>query len=171
LRRRRHRGTQVVTGSLFQDEAPNLDPARADKPGVAAAIFGPLAGASLNVDICAELSADGATTDLTFTVPSADYERAGHHREGQELDRFRAARWRDDVARSRSSAWHAQPRRVAAQAFKALSDQKINIRHHTPNQFSAVDQGRQTDQRAHAILCTAWTSRTACAPGFWSDSA
>src|SRR4029079_7585098 len=48
-----------------------------DKPGIAAAIFGPLAEASINVDMIVQnVSADGATTDLTFTVPAADYQRS-----------------------------------------------------------------------------------------------
>ncbi len=46
-------------------------------PGVAAAIFGPLAEANINVDMIVQnVSSDGETTDLTFTVPAADYERA-----------------------------------------------------------------------------------------------
>src|SRR5260370_34829429 len=48
-----------------------------DKPGVAASIFGPLAEANINVDMIVQnVSEDGATTDLTFTVPASDYVRA-----------------------------------------------------------------------------------------------
>jgi aspartate kinase len=48
----------------------------ADRPGVAAAIFGPLADASVNVDMIVQnISADGSTTDLTFTVNRTDLER------------------------------------------------------------------------------------------------
>ncbi len=47
-----------------------------DRPGVAASIFGPVARANIVVDmIIQNASADG-TTDLTFTVPRADYEKA-----------------------------------------------------------------------------------------------
>src|SRR5208282_2519679 len=69
---------QVVTGIAFsKDEAQISIRAVPDKPGVAAAIFGPLAEASINVDMIVQVvSADGATTDLTFTVPAADYDRA-----------------------------------------------------------------------------------------------
>ena len=46
-------------------------------PASPPAIFGPLAEANINVDMIVQnVSADGATTDLTFTVPAADYERA-----------------------------------------------------------------------------------------------
>src|SRR5687767_4048112 len=69
---------QIVTGIAFSKDEAQISVRRVqDKPGVAAAIFGPLADASINVDMIVQnVSADGATTDLTFTVPSADYERA-----------------------------------------------------------------------------------------------
>src|SRR4030081_217707 len=69
---------QVVTGIAFsKDEAQISVRHVPDKPGVAAAIFGPLAESNINVDMIVQnVSADGATTDLTFTVPAADYDRA-----------------------------------------------------------------------------------------------
>src|SRR5205823_7125093 len=69
---------QVVTGIAFsKDEAQISVRHVPDKPGVAAAIFGPLAEASINVDMIVQnVPADGATTDLTFTVPAADYQRS-----------------------------------------------------------------------------------------------
>src|SRR3974390_2381229 len=69
---------QVVTGIAFSKDEAQISIRRVqDKPGVAAAIFGPLAEANINVDMIVQnVSADGATTDLTFTVPAADYGRA-----------------------------------------------------------------------------------------------
>jgi aspartate kinase len=53
-----------------------------DRPGVAAQVFGPVAAAGIVVDmIIQNASADG-TTDLTFTVPQADYEKARRILEG-----------------------------------------------------------------------------------------
>jgi aspartate kinase len=47
-----------------------------DRPGVAARLFGPIAKANIVVDmIIQNVSADGST-DLTFTVPRGDYEKA-----------------------------------------------------------------------------------------------
>src|SRR6185295_5713529 len=47
-----------------------------DRPGLAARIFGPIARANIVVDmIIQNVSATGAT-DITFTVPRADYEKA-----------------------------------------------------------------------------------------------
>ena len=69
---------QTVTGIAFsRDEAQISVRQVDDKPGVAAAIFIPLADANINVDMIVQnVSADGKTTDLTFTVPAADYQRA-----------------------------------------------------------------------------------------------
>src|SRR5262249_16157107 len=69
---------QVVTGTAFcKDEAQISIRRVQDKPGIAAAIFGPLAEANINVDMIVQnVSGDGATTDLTFTVPASDYQRA-----------------------------------------------------------------------------------------------
>ena len=84
---------QVVTGIAFSKDEAQISIRRvADKPGVAAAIFGPLADAGINVDMIVQnVSADGATTDLTFTVPAADYERATSVLNGaKRQDRLRA---------------------------------------------------------------------------------
>src|SRR6201985_99606 len=69
---------QVVTGIAFSKDEAQISIRRVqDKPGVAASIFGPLADANINVDMIVQnVSADGATTDLTFTVPASDFERA-----------------------------------------------------------------------------------------------
>jgi aspartate kinase len=123
---------QTVTGIAFsRDEAQISIREVEDKPGVAAAIFIPLADANINVDMIVQnVSADGKTTDLTFTVPAADYQRS--------LDVITKARrtigykrldGATDVAKvsvigigMRSHAG------VAAQAFRALAERAVNIR-------------------------------------------
>ena len=66
-----------VSGIAYsRDEAKITVMGVADRPGVAAAIFGPLADGNVNVDMIVQnISADG-TTDLTFTVTVADLERS-----------------------------------------------------------------------------------------------
>lgn len=61
----------VVTGIAFtKDEAKVTLIGVPDTPGVAAKLFGPLAEANINVDMIVQnISADGSTTDMTFTVP------------------------------------------------------------------------------------------------------
>ena len=142
---------QTVTGIAFSKDEAQISIRRVqDKPGVAAAIFGPLADASINVDMIVQnVSADGATTDLTFTVPSADYERARvtieKAKAAIDYERMDGA---TDVAKvsvigigMRSHAG------VAAQAFKALSGQKINILAITTSEikFSVLIHASHTD--------------------------
>jgi len=69
---------QVVSGIAYnRDEAKITLLKVADRPGVAAAIFGPLADHAINVDMIVQnISEDGRFTDLTFTVAKADLERA-----------------------------------------------------------------------------------------------
>ncbi len=47
-----------------------------DKPGIAARIFGPVAEANINVDMIIQNVSQGDMTDLSFTVPRADLEKA-----------------------------------------------------------------------------------------------
>jgi aspartate kinase len=67
----------LVSGIAYsRDEAKITLVGVADKPGVAAGIFGPLADAAINVDMIVQnVSHDGKTTDLTFTVGTADLEK------------------------------------------------------------------------------------------------
>ncbi|MBV9570088.1 MAG: aspartate kinase [Alphaproteobacteria bacterium] len=67
-----------VTGIAYsRDEAKITLHRIPDKPGVAAAIFGPLADAGVNVDMIVQnVSEDGKKTDLTFTVSRTQLHRA-----------------------------------------------------------------------------------------------
>ncbi|KAF0220595.1 MAG: aspartate [Rhodospirillaceae bacterium] len=74
---------EIVEKELLSGIAYSRDEAKitlvkvADRPGVAAAIFGPLADNAVNVDMIVQnVSEDGKSTDLTFTVGKADLERA-----------------------------------------------------------------------------------------------
>jgi aspartate kinase len=68
----------VVSGIAFSKDEAKITVTRvADRPGVAAAIFGPLAESNVNVDMIVQnVSLDGSSTDITFTVPRADLARA-----------------------------------------------------------------------------------------------
>jgi len=123
---------QVVTGIAFSKDEAQISVRRVqDKPGVAAAIFGPLAEASINVDMIVQnVSSDGKTTDLTFTVPAADYDRAkdtiekAHKKIGYErLDGATEVAKVSVIGIGMRS--HAG---VAAEAFRALAERGINIR-------------------------------------------
>jgi aspartate kinase len=122
---------QLVTGIAYsKDEAKITLRSVEDKPGVAAAVFGPLAEASINVDMIVQnVSEDGRTTDITFTVPTADFERSM-----ALIERLKSAVAMKSVAGSSDVAKvsvigigmrsHAG---VAAEAFRALAARGINI--------------------------------------------
>ena len=69
---------ELISGIAYsRDEAKITVVKVADRPGVAAGVFGPLADANINVDMIVQnVSDDGRTTDLTFTVGKADLVRA-----------------------------------------------------------------------------------------------
>jgi aspartate kinase len=69
---------ELVSGIAYSRDEAKITLTRVpDRPGVAAAIFGPLADASINVDMIVQnVSEGGETTDLTFTVTKADLDRA-----------------------------------------------------------------------------------------------
>ncbi len=123
---------QVVTGIAFaRDEAQVSIRRVEDKPGIAASVFGPLAEAHINVDMIVQnVSSDGRYTDITFTVPTADYERAKSVLENaKDAIGFEVVEGAVDVTKvsvigigMRSHAG------VAADAFRALAGKGINIR-------------------------------------------
>jgi aspartate kinase len=124
--------SHVVTGIAFsKDEAQISVRQIEDKPGVAAAIFGPLADANINVDMIVQnVSQDGKFTDLTFTVPATDYNRA-RDTITQAKGKIGYARLdtATDVAKvSVIGSGMRSHAGVAAKAFSALAARNINIR-------------------------------------------
>jgi len=69
---------EVVSGIAYSRDEAKITLVRvSDKPGVAARIFGPLADANVNVDMIVQnVSSDGQSTDLTFTVGMTELEGA-----------------------------------------------------------------------------------------------
>ena len=123
---------KVVTGIAYSKDDAQISLRRvADKPGVAAAVFMPLAEANINVDMIVQnISEDGSLTDLTFTVPIVDFDRAQQVLEAsRERIGYQVKQGSTDVAKisiigigMRSHAG------VAAEAFQALAARGINIR-------------------------------------------
>ena len=68
---------EIVAGIAYSRDEAKITVRRVpDRPGIAAAVFGPLADANINVDMIVQnVSADG-TTDMTFTVGKTDFLRA-----------------------------------------------------------------------------------------------
>src|SRR5210317_1304719 len=66
-----------VSGIAFsRDESKMTLVSVADRPGIAAAIFGPLAEAGVNVDMIIQNIAEEGRTDITFSCPTDQVKRA-----------------------------------------------------------------------------------------------
>ncbi len=125
--------SNVVAGVAYsRDEAKMTLMSVADRPGIAAAIFGPLAEAGVNVDMIVQNISEEGRTDMTFSLPTNQVARAEQAMEAVKAagDVNYAQLVADqDVAKisvvgigMRSHAG------VAAKMFKSLRDEGINIK-------------------------------------------
>ena len=120
----------VVSGIAYSRDDAKVTLRRVpDRPGIAAAVFGALAGANVNVDMIVQnVGADGST-DMTFTVTKSDLARARDVLEKAQATLGQEAIIADpDVAKisvvgigMRSHAG------IANTMFKALAEKNINI--------------------------------------------
>ena len=127
---------EIVEQELVSSIAYSRDEAKitligvADRPGVAAAIFGPLADAGINVDMIVQnVSADGKRTDVTFTVTEGQLDQAvaviNEHRDGLGIVDLVS-----DPGVVKVSVIGVGMRShagVAQRMFQALADKGINI--------------------------------------------
>lgn len=121
---------EIVAGIAYsRDEAKITVRKVPDRPGIAAAIFGPLSDAHINVDMIVQnVSADG-TTDMTFTVGKTDFLRAQavleEARKGIGYAEITADQ---EVAKiSVVGVGMRSHAGVAGTMFKTLADEGINI--------------------------------------------
>lgn len=123
---------EVVTGIAYSKDEAQISLRRvADQPGVAAAVFVPLAEANINVDMIVQnVASNGAETDITFTVPAADYERAMKVIEDRKAEiGYMLLEGSTGVCKvSVIGVGMRSHAGVAAEAFKALAAKGINIR-------------------------------------------
>ncbi len=122
---------ELVSGVTYSRDEAKITLLRVpDRPGVAAGIFGPLADASINVDMIVQnVAADGATTDLTFTVREADLQRAVGVLEANRGD-IGYVDVRADPGVAKVSIVGVGMRShagVAQRMFRTLADKGINI--------------------------------------------
>jgi len=122
---------EVVSGIAYSRDEAKITVVRVpDRPGVAAAIFGPLTDANINVDMIVQnISEDGQATDLTFTVGKADLERAvkvlSQHKE--TLGYSHLIPDENVVKISVIGVGMRSHAGVAQRMFKALAENGINI--------------------------------------------
>jgi aspartate kinase len=122
---------EVVSGIAYSKDEAKITLVRvADQPGVAAAIFGPLSDASVNVDMIVQnVSEDGKATDMTFTVVKEDFERAMAILESnkESLGYERLVSDSNVVKISVIGVGMRSHAGVAQRMFTALADKGINI--------------------------------------------
>ncbi len=121
---------EIVAGIAYSRDEAKITVRRVpDRPGIAAAVFGPLAEASVNVDMIVQSTGADGTTDMTFTVGGADLPRAlalleagaAEIRYGELLTDPNVAKISVVGVGMRSHAG------VASTMFRTLSEKSINI--------------------------------------------
>ncbi len=122
---------ELVSGIAYKRDEAKITLTRVpDRPGVAAGIFGPLAEANINVDMIVQnVSEDGRTTDLTFTVTRADLEPAMKVLEGKqdEIGYHGLVPDPNVVKVSVIGVGMRSHAGVAQQMFRTLAEKGINI--------------------------------------------
>ncbi|MBC7953749.1 MAG: aspartate kinase [Rhodospirillaceae bacterium] len=120
---------ELVSGIAYsRDEAKITLIQVPDRPGVAASIFGPLADAAVNVDMIVQnVSEDGKSTDLTFTVGKADLDRAKKVIEEAKLGYDRMVADANVVKVSVIGVGMRSHAGIAQKMFQTLAGEGINI--------------------------------------------
>ena len=125
--------SNVVNGIAYsRDEAKMTLISVADRPGIAAAIFGPLSDAGVNVDMIIQNISEEGRTDMTFSCPTNQVARAEKALQGAK-DRGEI-NFHDLVADTNVAKISAvgigmrSQSGVAAKMFQTLRDEGINIK-------------------------------------------
>jgi aspartate kinase len=121
----------LISGIAFnRDEAQLTVAGVPDRPGIAAAILGPVGEANIEIDMIVQNVAADSTTDFTFTVHRNDYERATEisKKVAEELKAKGVRTALDIVKVSLVGVGMRSHAGIAAQMFRVLAAEGINIR-------------------------------------------
>ncbi|CAI9119689.1 aspartate kinase [Brytella acorum] len=121
---------QVVTGIAYSRDEAKISIRRIpDRPGIAAAIFTPLARNGVNVDMIVQSTGADGMTNLTFTVGKADEARALEVLEGcrADISYGELARDSDVVKISVVGMGMRSHAGIASTMFQTLADRGINV--------------------------------------------
>lgn len=126
-----------------------------DRPGLAAQIFGPIADAHIVVDMIIQNASEDGTTDMTFTVPTADHQKALAIVE-KALPAVHAKGIKVDTNIAKISVVGVGMRThagVAAMMFETLAREKINIQMISTSEIkiSVVIAAHQADLAVRAL--------------------
>ncbi|MBT4117780.1 MAG: aspartate kinase [Rhodospirillaceae bacterium] len=147
---------QIVSGiSDSKDDAKITLLRVADRPGVAAGIFGPLAEAAINVDMIVQNVSEDGKTDLTFTVGKSDLKAAaGLLKENQADIGYEELISDPDVVKvSVVGVGMRSHAGVAQKMFQTLADEGINIQVITTSEIkvSVLVAGKFGEQAVRAL--------------------
>ena len=121
----------VISGVAFnRDEAKITVHDVPDRPGVAYAILGPIADASIDVDVIVQNVGQNGMTDLSFTVSRSDYPRTLKILKGQVQPHIKCREVSGDERIAKVSIVGMGMRShagIAAQMFRTLAEEGINI--------------------------------------------
>ncbi len=125
--------SKVVSGVAYsRDEAKMTLISVADRPGIAAAIFTPLAEAGVNVDMIVQNISEEGRTDMTFSCPVDQVKRAERAlqaaREAGEINYHDLVADTETAKVSVVGIGMRSHAGVAAQMFRALAAEGINIK-------------------------------------------
>jgi aspartate kinase len=99
----------------------------ADRPGIAAEIFSALAQEQINVDMIIQNASSDGTTNLGFTIPQSELERAREVLSGFDQE-FGSADYDENVCKvSVVGVGMKSHSGVAAKAFSVMAENNINI--------------------------------------------
>ncbi len=146
----------LVSGVTYdKDEAKITLLKVPDRPGLAAQIFSPIAEANIVVDMIIQNASEDGTTDLTFTVPKADYKKALSLVEKTALAvRAKGVRVDPDIAKISivgvGMRTHAG---VAAKMFQVLAREGINVEMISTSEIkiSVVIDEKHTERAVRAL--------------------
>jgi len=121
----------VISGVAFnRDEAKITVHDVPDRPGIAYAILGPIADASIDVDVIVQNVGHDGMTDLSFTVHRHDYARTMKLLKGQVQPHIKCREVSGDERIAKVSIVGMGMRShagIAAQMFRTLAEEGINI--------------------------------------------
>jgi aspartate kinase len=146
----------VVSGVAYdKNQAKVTLSGLADKPGIAAKLFGMVSGANVNVDMIIQNASREGVTDLSFTVPRTDLKKAlPKVKQAAKAIGCKDVSVDENIAKvSIIGVGMRSHSGVAARMFKALADEGVNIMMISTSEIkvSCVIEAKYTELAVRAL--------------------
>ncbi len=126
-----------------------------DRPGISAALFEPLAAANVNVDMIVQNTSHDGTTDISFTMPKADFATAESivARVAAEIGAAGVEHDANIAKLSLVGAGMKTSPGIAAKMFRTLADESVNIQMISTStiRISVVTNAADLERAARAL--------------------